>query len=109
MKRSSPQGQKGTSSGVSPAIKTISMDPPQYTGSIARNGSWEIHALDVAQRHLQEAGPEIAEGRRVAGAEEPVGALLVAGFRQSRLRQHPLRAGRDRVSGGHQPDVPPQE
>src|ERR1700709_2626172 len=37
----------------------------------------EFDRLDRSQRHLQEAGAELAEGTRVAGAEEAVIALAV--------------------------------
>src|SRR3954454_16269255 len=38
----------------------------------------DLDLLDLAQRHLQEAGAEVAEGVGVAGAEEAVVALAVA-------------------------------
>ena len=62
-KRRRPQGQNGT-----------------FSGAIRRHHeSGQVDPLDVAQRHLQEARPEIAEGLGVPGAEEPVGPLFVAG------------------------------
>ena len=58
----------------------------------------DLDPLDLAQRHLQEAGAELAEGVGVAGAEEAVVALAVAA--RGRGRRAPACAGRRRRPRG---------
>ena len=65
----------------------LSADP--LDGSIGL----ELHVLDLTQRHLQEAGAELAERIHLAGAQEAVLALGVA-LRLEALRlEHPLGGG----------------
>ena len=47
-----------------------------FVPALGRNGEFDL--LDLAERHLQEPGAELAERGDVAGAEEAVGALPVA-------------------------------
>ena len=58
----------------------------------------EVDVLDLAQRHLQEAGAERAEALDVAGAEEAVVALAAASpaLPSPRDAEHVLDLARDR-------------
>src|SRR3954447_14948216 len=107
--RRTPQGQKATFSGLRSAISGRLQPFRGYSPHKAANGSWQVDELDVTQRHLEESGAELAEGLGVAGAEKPIGPLFIAGLRQSLLLEGTLRRRRDRVSGGHQPDVPAKD
>ena len=61
--------------------------------------------LDLAERHLQEAGAELAKGVHVPGAKEPVLALFAAFGLQALRLQHPLGGGGHGVAGGDQANV----
>src|SRR5882757_7714741 len=89
--RRSPHGQKGTFSGLRSPIS-----------------SWQLDQLDIAERHLQEAGAELAERLGIPRAEEAILPLFPAGSRQPGLVEHPLRRPGDRMTRGDQPDVPPE-
>src|SRR5512132_4171223 len=104
--RTRPQGKKGTFSGVMAAITQLVDGCGVYRPPNGPLG--QLHALDLTPRHLQEARPQLAEGRGVPGADEPVGPLFVAGFRESRLLEDPLGGRRDRVAGSDQADVAAQ-
>src|SRR4051812_6043576 len=108
MKRRTPQGQNGTSSGVRAPIGQLSKGwGAQSAQTLRKSVSREVDPLDLAQRHLQEAGAELAEGVRVARAEEAIRPPFIAGLVGPPLLHPPLRGRRDGMPCGDQPHVPP--
>src|SRR3954470_8620613 len=109
MKRRTPQGQNGTSSGVRAPIGQLSKGwGAQSAQTLRKSVSREVDTLDLAERHLEEAGAELAKGVRVARAEEPIRPLFIAALVEPGLLQHALRGRRDGMPCGDQPHVPPQ-
>src|SRR5512132_1902088 len=75
-----PQGKNGTCSGVMAAITSLLDGCGVYRHPNRPLG--QLDPLDIAERHLQEARPQLPEGRGVPGAEEPVRPLFVSDSRE---------------------------
>src|SRR4051794_7448517 len=65
----------------------------------------DLDLLDLAERHLQEAGADRVEGIAVAGAEEAVGSLAVTLPREPGRLQRPLDRRRDGMPAADEADV----